>query len=134
MNKIFSLQYTISLSDSDISGAIYFPKFFDLSVRTWEAFLTSKQMSLQKCFQCGTFMPVVTSCGTFYLPVRFGDVMEIDLFVKDVGNSSLTLHYEFLNNSGVVCATTTITHVTVNNQMEPISIPKALQAILCNKM
>lgn len=134
MNKIFSFQHAISLSDSDVSGLIYFPKFFDLSVRVLEAFLSSRQMNLQKCFQLGIFMPIVSTCGNFYLPVRFGDVINIDLFLKDLGNSSLTLQYEFLNNSGILCAKTSITHVTVNNQMEPISIPKDLQAILCNKV
>lgn len=134
MNKIFSLQQTISLSDSDVSGLIYFPNFFDLSVRVLEAFLTSKQMSLQKFFQVGIFMPIVSADGNFYLPVRFGDIIDIDLFIKYLGNSSLTLQYEFLNSSGALCSKTSITHVTVNNQMEPISIPKDLQAILCNKV
>lgn len=134
MNKIFSFQHAISLSDSDASGLIYFPKFFDLSVRVLEAFLTSRQMNLQKCFQLGIFMPIVSTCGNFYLPVRFGDVMDVALFLKELGNSSLTLQYEFLNSSGILCAKTSVTHVTVNNQMEPISIPKDLQAILCNKV
>lgn len=134
MNKIFSFQQAVSLSDSDISGIIYFPKFFDLSVRVLETFLASRQMSLQKCFQIGIFMPIVSTCGNFYLPVRFGDILDIDLFIEKLGNSSLTLQYQFLNNSGTLCAKTSITHVTVNTQMQPISIPKDLHAIFCNKV
>lgn len=134
MNKIFSFQHAVGLSDSDASGLIYFPKFFDLSVQVFEAFLASKQMNLQKCFQLEIFMPIVSTCGNFYLPVRFGDVMDIDLFIKNLGNSSLTLEYEFLNNAGMLCAKTSVTHVTVNDQMHPISIPNNLQAIFCNKV
>lgn len=132
-NKIFCFQYTISFSDSDVSGLIYFPKIFDISVQVLEAFLISKELPLQKFFQRGLLMPVVQASANFYLPLRFGDPIQIHLLINRLGNSSISLEYEFLNSRGELCAKTIITHVTVDkgNQTEPIVIPNELQAIFC---
>ena len=133
-NKIFSFQYTISLSDSDISGLIYFPKIFDISVQVLEAFLESKQLPLRQFFQKGIQMPIVQALANFHSPLYFGEQIEINLLINRLGNSSISLRYQFLNSKGNLCAETTITHVTVdkNNQSQSIVIPKELQAIFCS--
>lgn len=133
-NKFFSFLYTISLSDSDISGLIYFPKIFDISVRVLEAFLESRQLPLRQFFQRGVLMPIVQSSANFYSPLCFGDQIQIDLLIDRLGNSSISLKYQFLNSKGNLCAETIITHVTVdkNNQSKSIVIPKDLRAIFCN--
>lgn len=135
-NKIFSFQYTISLSDSDVSGLIYFPKIFDVSVHVLEAFFASRGLPLAECFQEGILMPIIHASASFYLPLRFGDLVQIDLLIDRLGTSSLSLQYEFLNSRQELCATTNITHVTVdkNNQAESIVIPKELQAIFCSEV
>lgn len=124
------------MSDSDVSGLVYFPKIFDISVQVFEAFLDSRQLPLQQFFQRGLLMPIVQASANFYLPMRFGDRVQIDLSIDRLGNSSISLEYEFLNRRGALCAKTTITHVTVdkNNQTESIVIPKELQAIFCKKV
>lgn len=133
-NKFFSFQYTIRLSDSDISGLIYFPKIFDISVQVLESFLESRQLPLRQFFQKGILMPIVQASAKFYSRLCFGEQVQIDLFIHRLGNSSISLKYQFLNSKGNLCAETTITHVTVdkNNQGESIVIPKELQAIFCN--
>lgn len=135
-NKIFSFQHTISLSNSDVSGLIYFPKIFDMSVHVLEAFLASSGLPLTECFRRGILMPIVHASANFYLPLRFGDLVQIDLLIDRLGTSSLSLQYQFLNSMQELCAMTNITHVTVdkNNQAESIVIPKELQAIFCSKV
>lgn len=133
-NKIFSFQYTVRLSDTDISGIIYFPKIFDKSVQVLEAFLDSRERSLCKLFQQGVLMPIVQASGNFYLPLSFGELVEINLYIAHLGNSSICLKYQFLNSRRELCAQTTITHVTVakKDQSKSIGIPKELQAIFCS--
>ena len=135
-NKIFSFHYVISLSDSDVSGVIYFPKIFDISVQVLEAFLESKNLPLQQFFQRGILMPIVQASANFYLPLYFGAPVQIDLLLDRLGNSSISLEYQFINSEENLCAQTTITHVTVSkyNQKESIVIPRELQAIFCSAL
>ena len=135
-SKIFSFLYRISLSDTDASGVIYFPKIFDISLKVLEYFLESRNVPLQQFFQGGVLMPVVHTSANFYLPLCFGDPIQIDLLIDRLGVSSLSLKYLFLNKQGNLCAQANITHVTVskNNQRESMVIPKELEAIFCSAL
>lgn len=135
-NKIFSFRSRISLSDTDASGVIYFPKIFDISVEVLEAFLESRNAPLQHFFQEGILMPIVHASANFYLPLCFGDEIQVDLLIDRLGDSSLSLRYLFLNNQENLCAQANITHVTVskNNQKESMVIPKELEAIFCSAL
>ena len=104
----------------DLAKIVYYPRFWDLAHRFYEESWE---------FSCGLHyneilskkkiaFPLVHSEAKFMHPISYGDTVRCSITVSDIGKTSISWHYEFRNQSGVLCWTAD--QITVCTNMEEI--------------
>lgn len=70
--------------------------------------------------------PAVSDASRYLRPIKFGDVLEIKLYVSRIGTSSMTFEFEaYRKQTGELLARSTQTRVTVSTETwESIPIPR----------
>ena len=104
----------------DLAKIVYYPRFWDLAHRFYEESWE---------FSCGLHyneilsekkiaFPLVRSEAKFMHPISYGDTVSCSITATEIGNTSISWHYEFRNQSGVLCWTAD--QITVCTDMEEI--------------
>ena len=92
----------IRFGDEDHAGIVYYPRFFDFFHQVFEDFFAEEAGRSYKQVldedHCG--WPSVHAEADFEKPVRFGDVLEVELEVERVGKASATFVYRGRRKGG----------------------------------
>ncbi|MDN3506241.1 MAG: thioesterase family protein [Simkaniaceae bacterium] len=122
---MFEYRRLIFLSDTDATGALYFPEQLKMVGEAFESFLLSKKFSLKDCL-----LPVVHVEGDYHLPLHFGDELRIELSLGKIGTSSFTLQAQILKE-GNLAGNGVLTHVAVDPKTSSSKpIPEAVLTVL----
>lgn len=90
----FRSQIKIRFGDEDHAGIVYYPRFFDWFHQVFEDFFEEAGRTYQQVLDVdGVGWPSVHAEADFQSPVRFGDILEIELGVEKIGSSSATFGY-----------------------------------------
>jgi 4-hydroxybenzoyl-CoA thioesterase len=78
--------------------------------------------------------PTAKIDGEFTTPLRYGDVIDIEIAVSEIGNKSLSLSYKLRNGEGVVSAEVSQVVVAMDlNRHASIAIPDSIRQSLSNQ-
>ncbi len=85
----------IRFGDEDHAGIVYYPRFFDYFHRVFEDFFAEEggRTYQQVLDEDGYGWPSAHAEADFAEPLRFGDVLELELVVEHVGTKSATFAY-----------------------------------------
>ena len=119
-NMAFVSKRRVDFPMVDLAKIVYYPRFWDLAHRFYEESWE---------FSCGLHyneilsekkiaFPLVHSEAKFMHPISYGDTVSCSITVTEIGNTSISWHYEFRNQSGVLCWTAD--QITVCTDMEEI--------------
>jgi 4-hydroxybenzoyl-CoA thioesterase len=130
---VFSTRITVNFGDTDPAGLVYFPNIFHYCHIAMERFFEqvcgvsySKLITDQ---QLG--FPTARINSEFKAPVRYGDVINIEITVSDIGNKSLSLIYKVKNGEGGVCAEVSQVVVAMDlRKHASVSIPDSIRKSL----
>jgi 4-hydroxybenzoyl-CoA thioesterase len=102
----FSTRITVNFGDTDPAGLVYFPNLFHYCHIAMERFfeLVCDTRYSQLIEEQHLGFPTVKIDAEFNSPLRYGDVVDVEVSVLEVGNKSLTLGYTISNSSGAACA------------------------------
>lgn len=90
----FTATRAIRFGDEDHAGIVYFPRFFDFYHCAMEDFFAANGRPYREVLDVDRVgWPAVHIESDFESPVRFGDVMEIDVWLVRVGDRSATFAY-----------------------------------------
>lgn len=99
----FTFHTKVRFADVDPAGIVFYPRYFEMlnaAVEDWfEAGLGVSFAELHLDRMIG--VPTVKLDTTFLSPSRLGDVLEVRISVKDVGQSSCSIDYLVTGNDGV---------------------------------
>lgn len=113
----FSTRITVRFGDVDPVGLVYYPKIFHYFHIAMEDFFTAR---------CGTTyqrlmmderigFPTVNTRAEFFVPIVYGDEIDVEVFVSRMGRSSATFEYSARRASdGVLCVRGVQVHVAMN--------------------
>lgn len=122
----------VGMSSIDRAGVLFFAELFRHAHDAYEALMASLDEGLRGYFEPGRpAIPIVHAEADFRRPMRHGDQLRVRLNVAKLGDSSMTLVYDFLAEDGKSCATAETVHVFVDPiQGKPVSTPPSLRAKL----
>ena len=128
---MFAYQRTIRLSETDATGVLYFSELLKLAEEVFEVFLLGKKFTINDLIENTPFlMPIVHAEADYAAPLKAGDVVDIELNLDEVGESSFTLHVRLLKERMEV-GVTKITHVVTSKETEKaVPIPKVVLSFL----
>lgn len=125
--SIFTHQTVIELYHTDAMGVIFYPKLCELVHQTFSAFLRKEHLSIASMINQEDYLcPVVHFEGEIKKPLKVDDAIEVHMDSITFGNTSMTLRYQIVKNQ-IDCARAKVVHVFVNNQMQPIEVPKVFK-------
>jgi 4-hydroxybenzoyl-CoA thioesterase len=96
MKKSFIYKTRVRFTHTDPAGYVFFPRYFEMFQAAVEDWFndglgeTMAELVLEK----GLGLPTATTECTFFLPTRFGEVLEIAVLPQRLGNSSITVCFE----------------------------------------
>lgn len=95
MKKSFVYRTRVRFTHTDPAGYVFFPRYFEMfqaAVEDWFSDGLGEPMA-KLVLERGLGLPTATTECTFYLPTRFGEVLEIAVVPERVGNSSITVRF-----------------------------------------
>jgi YbgC/YbaW family acyl-CoA thioester hydrolase len=124
----FSTRITVRFGDTDPAGLVYYPNIFHYFHIALEEFFAARcGISYQQLMGVERIgFPTVNTEAEFFVPIVYGDEVDVEIVVSQTGNSSATFQYSARRTSdGVVCARATQIHVAMNlDTRRPVSIPE----------
>ncbi|MBQ16449.1 MAG: 4-hydroxybenzoyl-CoA thioesterase [Planctomycetaceae bacterium] len=135
MAQAFTTTRRIEFADTDMAGLIHFSCFYRLMEEAEHEFLRSMGTSVIDRQDDGTTVswPRLSAECSFHAPVLFEDELEIRISVRHLGNSSLTLAYEFRRDESLVAQgvmKTVCCQVTGGSELKSMTIPEPLHSRL----
>jgi len=128
----FNYSFTVPLHDIDAAGVMFYGHLFRHAHDAYEAFMDAIGSPLDRIIRQGNWLlPLVHAEADYRMPFRHGEPARIQLWVAEIGRSSFTLHYRFIDEDGRIRADakTVHTHLAHDGRSgEPL--PDALAAAL----
>lgn len=127
----FRMQRLVEFSDTDMAGIVHFSNFFRFMEAAEHAYLRACGYSVFAAVdgRTVTFPRVSASCD-YVRPVRFQDVVDIDVTVDRVGRSSVRYSFTFQHGGEVIAKgqiTTVLCRVRDDHTLEAIEVPAAMR-------
>src|SRR5882757_8631972 len=103
MSVIFRTTRRVEFADTDMAGIVHFANFFRYMESAEHEFLRSRGLSVAMDWEGQHIgFPRVSASCDFHRPVRFEDVMDIELVLARVGSKSLLFEVTFLHQDQLV--------------------------------
>lgn len=129
MTQPFVVERTITLPQTDAVGIMYYAQIFTLAQEALESYLDSLGLPIAGQLAEEPFLlPVVHAEADYFLPLRLGERIRIQVQPAKTGAKSLTLTYEFVNSRGQRAAAVRIVHAAVSKRdFQSIPLPEKIR-------
>lgn len=126
---MYIYQTKIKLHETDAAGILFFSQQFKMVHDAYEGLLEKIGFGFPELLKNKDFfLPIVHAEADFKMPLFVGDLIEIQVFVFNLGQTSLTLSYKLLNLKQELVGTAKTVHVTINKiSRQKIPIPKDMR-------
>jgi 4-hydroxybenzoyl-CoA thioesterase len=130
----FHARIKVRFGDADPAGLVYYPVIFHYCHVAMEEFFAERcgiayhtLMSVE-----GIGFPTVNVQAEFFVPLVYGDEVEVEVAASRMGRSSVTFEYNIRRASdNTLCARSTQIHVAMSlDTRRPVPIPDKYRAIL----
>lgn len=125
----FSAEFSVRFGEIDQARVVYYPRFFHYFHQAFEEWFAGAlgvsypDLVLKE----NVGFPSVRVETEFLAPLRYGDKIRVDLELREIGRTSITVRYTLVRLSdGVVSARATIKNVAIDNDtFKPVPISGA---------
>lgn len=127
----FSTRLTVRFGDTDPAGLVYYPVIFHYFHVAMEEFFAARTPlgyhRLMADERLG--FPTVKAQAEFFVPLVYGDEVEVEVEVSRLGRSSATFEYRIRRAAdGALCVRASLVQVAMNlDTRRAVPIPEALR-------
>jgi len=132
----FTLSHCVEFAETDMAGIVHFANFYRMMENAEHAFFRSLGFTVHG-HEAGTTIgwPRVNAACEFFKPLRFEEVVDIQLLVAEVRTRSIRYAFRFWKNDGgerveVARGSVTAVCASVNKatgKLEAVAIPDAIR-------
>jgi acyl-CoA thioester hydrolase len=128
---VFRTTRLVEFGDTDMAGIVQFANFFRYMEAAEHAYLRACGLSVFTTWggETITFPRVSASCD-FVKPVRFQDVLDIEVRIEHIGRTSVRYAFTFTKGDDVIARgqiTTVLCRVNEEHKLEAFEIPWAIR-------
>ncbi len=126
---MFTYQTKIHLHDTDAAGRLFFANQLKIVHDAYETLLETISFGFADIIrEHNFFLPIVQCEAEYKKPLFVGDVIEIQITVAKIGQTSFVFAYKLFNAAGELVGTAKTVHVTVSDETgEKVPLPDALR-------
>ena len=112
----FIAKNKVRMHDTDMAGILYFARQFRFVHDTFEDFIESEGLNLNRIFHEEKFVYVIVHVESdYYHSLHVGDALDVHLSVERIGTTSFTLSYKiFRSIDNVLIGTAKTVHVCID--------------------
>ena len=127
---MYTYQAKIKLHDTDAAGILFFSHQFEIVHDAYEALLEHIGFGFAELIRHKEFfLPIVHAESDYKMPLFVGDLIEIQVIVEKVGETSFTFAYKLLNTQQQLVGTARTVHVTIDKKTrQKIPLPPDMRA------
>lgn len=126
----YEYNWKIRFDDIDRAGVLFYPELFRASHRAVEDYMEDIGFQFGEIVEEGWGMPVVHAEAEYHIPLRYGDLVRIEV-TADPGETSIHFDVIGYTDNDEVAFEVGETHVTVDMEtFETIEVPPELQEAL----
>jgi acyl-CoA thioester hydrolase len=134
MSMTFRTTRRIEFADTDMAGIAHFSRFFCYMESAEHEMLRSLGLSVLMPWEGGTltFPRVAAQCDYIH-PIRFEELLTVDVTVERLGRSSVTYGFKFFRDEEAIAVgqlTTVCCRMRSGHEIEAIEIPAAVRDLL----
>ncbi len=124
---MISIKRKVSFYDCDPAGIIFYSKIFDYCHSAYEELISSFKLNENYWNNEEYVVPIIKSEASYSKPIKYGDLINIELKVSQLKSSSFELEYICKNENGEVTNTVKTVHIFVDKKnWEKINIPEVI--------
>jgi 4-hydroxybenzoyl-CoA thioesterase len=128
---IFSTRIIVRFADVDAAGLVYYPVLFHYCHVAMEEFFAARcGMSYQRLMSEERIgFPLVKAEAEFFVPLVYGDEVDVEVFVSQTGRSSATFEYRLKRaGDGTLCVRATLVQAAMNLETRrAVPVPERLR-------
>jgi 1,4-dihydroxy-2-naphthoyl-CoA hydrolase len=131
---MYTYQTKIKLHETDAAGLLFFSNQFKIIHDAYESLLETIGFGFAHLIRCKDFfLPIVHSQADYKAPVFVGDLIEIQITVANIGQTSFTFAYKLFDAAQKLVGTAETVHVTMDKATRSkIPLPKDLRSKIEN--
>lgn len=130
MKPVFQIQRRVEFYETDMAGIVHFSNFFRFMEACEHAFLRSLDHELHGMLDgLETGWPRVNATCDYRAPARFGDLLDIRLFIDEVRKRSVRYRFEVAKDDTLVAeGSIAAAHVAITDDgIKAVPLPEALK-------
>ena len=127
---MYTYKTVIKLHDTDAAGILFFSHQFEIVHDAYESLLEKLGVGFPVLIRKKKyFLPIVHAEADYKMPLFVGDLIEIQVTVESIGQTSFTFAYSLLNTRQQVVGTARTVHVTIDKKShQKIPLPSDMRA------
>jgi acyl-CoA thioester hydrolase len=133
MPSDFTLSHRVEFAETDMAGIVHFANFYRMMENAEHAFFRSIGLSIHSG---GVGWPRVAASCEFFKPLRFEEIVDIQLLVAEVRNRSIRYVFRFWKTTAderVEIARGTVTTVCAavkDGTLAAVTIPEVIRGLI----
>jgi YbgC/YbaW family acyl-CoA thioester hydrolase len=113
---MFTIKRKINFYDCDPAGILFYAKLFEISHSVYEEMINSLNLKNNYWINDEFVVPIIKTDGAYFIPLRAGETISINLTVTLRKENSFELTYEWINKNGELAAKARTVHVFVDKK------------------
>ena len=128
----FSDTRRVRFQDVDAAGIIFYPRVLEYFSDAYMSWLQEAGIDIPRTLELGEIgFPLVRAEAEYLRPLRFGDVIAVEIFAAKVGETSFTIGYRIRTGTGRLASIGQTAHVCIDRTtFRACSIPDELLNLL----
>ena len=106
----------INFFDCDPAGILFYARVFQICHSAYESMVSSFSLTEDYWNNPKYVVPISSSEAKYYMPIKYGETITIELKVAQLRSSSFELNYSCKNERGEVCTEVKTIHVFVDKK------------------
>ncbi|MFZ0452709.1 MAG: acyl-CoA thioesterase [Ignavibacteriaceae bacterium] len=111
---MFSVKKRISFYDCDPAGILFFARVYEICHSAYEEMIQSFNFKDDYWTNENFVVPILKSEASYHKPIRYDEMITVEIAVGNLRDSSFELNYEIKNDKKDVCTKVKTVHVFVN--------------------
>lgn len=124
------MQVKIYYHHTDCGGVVYYANYLKFLEEARTEFLAEKGVLVKELVQKGILFVVARQEIDYKLPAFYGDILNIDTRISEVGKARVEFDYEIRNQNKQIVSTAKTILVFVDKDLKPKIIPEEIRNLL----
>ena len=126
---MFVYQHKIKLHETDAAGILFFSHQFEIIHDAYECVLEKIGFGFAELINNQSFfLPIVHAESDYKKPLFVGDLLEIEVRMESVGQTSFVFAYQIFNHKKELVGSARTVHVTIDKKTkEKIPLPSLMR-------